>query len=160
MINTMIAPDCILVRPDLAARNSDEVIKSLCARLQACGYVGDSYCAAVIEREKQYPTGLPTQPFAIALPHADHAGVLKSALALAVLEEPVTFRAMDFPTNELPVRLVLLLAVANPENQMPTLRWVLKVMQDREIVASLVDAHNPEDVLTILAPIMEKEAKS
>jgi PTS system galactitol-specific IIA component len=156
MPDTFITKDCIFLQPIIDSPDSSKVITYICSHLMTKGYIDGSYCQSVIEREARYPTGLPTLPYAIAIPHADSDGVMKSAIALAVLSDPVTFQAMDSPEKGLPVRLVLLLAIANSSTQVTTLQWILKVMENQKIVASLVSAKTPDEVLTILDPVITK----
>ncbi|QQV79613.1 PTS sugar transporter subunit IIA [Enterococcus faecalis] len=41
--------------------------------------------------KKEYPTGLPSTPPGIAIPHANYEMVNKTTLAIATLKEPVLF---------------------------------------------------------------------
>ena len=90
----------------------EQVIHALAERMAQGGYTKDSYLEAVLEREKKMPTGLVTQAFGIAIPHSDPEHVNRSAIAIALLNEPVTFKNMASPEEDVPVRLVLLLAIA------------------------------------------------
>jgi PTS system galactitol-specific IIA component len=76
------------------------------------GYVKTSYLAAVLEREEKMPTGLQTQAYGIAIPHSDPEHVNCSAIAIALLDQPVLFKNMADPTEDVPVQLVLMLAIA------------------------------------------------
>ena len=58
------------------------------------GFVHESYKDAVIERERVFPTGLPTQGINVAIPHTDSIHVKKEGFLVGVLEQPVTFEMM------------------------------------------------------------------
>jgi PTS system galactitol-specific IIA component len=90
----------------------EEVINDLAERMSQGGYIKDSYLEAVLERETKMPTGLITQAYGIAIPHSDPEHVNRSAIAVALLNEPVIFKNMAAPEEDVPVRLVLLLAIA------------------------------------------------
>ncbi|MFR0063869.1 MAG: PTS sugar transporter subunit IIA [Veillonella parvula] len=47
------------------------------------------------DREKEYPTGLPSTPPGIAIPHANYEMVNKTTLAIATLKEPALFHNME-----------------------------------------------------------------
>ena len=111
-----------LVILNLEAPDAHTVIELLAARLHAQGLVVAEYGQQTYDRELNHPTGLPTKPFCIAFPHADAEGVRQSGLAMATLAEPVGFKNMGDPDEELPVHLVLMLANCNPEEQVKTLR--------------------------------------
>jgi len=107
---------------DLEAPDSSTVIQKLADSLHVAGMVTADYSAATIDREAVHPTGLPSRPFPIAFPHADADDVEKSALAVAILKEPVLFKNMADPDEDLSVELVIMLANKSPEEQIETLR--------------------------------------
>jgi len=92
--------------------NKREVITALGELMFKGGYVKDTYLAAVLDREEKMPTGLMTQVYGIAIPHSDPEFVNRSAIAIAALEHPVNFKNMANPDEDIPVYLVLLLAIA------------------------------------------------
>jgi PTS system galactitol-specific IIA component len=139
--------------------NAERVISLLCQRLQAEGYTETGYLEAVLEREKRFPTALPTLPYATAIPHADPLHVRETGVAVAVLGHAVPFRAMDSPEQSLPVRAVILLAVAHSSQQTTTLRWVCDILNRREAVEQLVSAQTPAAAMAILRPLLETENK-
>lgn len=156
MTQYIITEELIFIEPEIPSHDAYGVIQFLCERLTEKGIVGSDYSQAVIEREGRFPTGLPTLPHAIALPHAESGGVNQTAIALAVLKNPVKFRAMDFPDKLLDVRLVLLLAVAESSFQITMLQWISTFVQDRAVVASLVEAKTPLEIKKILDPLIDK----
>ncbi len=156
MPDNIIAEDRIFIGPELPTPDAAGSIRFLCERLVEKGIVDSTYANAVLEREERFPTGLPTLPYAIALPHADNAGVKETAIALAVLNEPVKFRAMDAPERLLDVRLVLLMAVAEASFQVAMLQWVSNFVQDQAIVARLVAARTSAEVKQILDLLIEQ----
>ncbi len=155
-----ITEDVIFIHPELPSLDSSGVITFLCDMLQKKGIIDESYCKSVIEREKSFPTGLPTLPYAIALPHAENSAVKETAIALAILRESVKFKAMDFPENDLDVKLVLLMAFAGNVNQVSLLQWISILVQDRENVNRLVLAKTPVEVMDILKPYIQKQVRT
>jgi len=93
-------------------QSKQEVINALFELMFKGGYVKTSYLAAVLEREEKMPTGLQTQAYGIAIPHSDPEHVNCSAIAIALLDQPVLFKNMADPSDDVPVELVLLLAIA------------------------------------------------
>ncbi|MBC7264440.1 MAG: PTS sugar transporter subunit IIA [Chloroflexi bacterium] len=117
----MIEEDLVFI--DLEARNREEVIGKMAGSLVKKGYVTDGFVEAVLERECKFPTGLPSA-IPVAIPHEDAKYCKRSALAVATLKEPVAFREMGNPENELPVRLVFLFALNDPDMQVT---WLQKL---------------------------------
>jgi galactitol PTS system EIIA component len=112
--------DCVAL--NVKAGNSRDVILLLSSILEKKGAISANYGEAADRREKSYPTGLPTEPFCIAFPHAGSEEVHQSALAVAILAEPVIFRSMQDPNINLPVLIVFLLATNGPDEQVKMLR--------------------------------------
>lgn len=128
-----------LLALDVQAKDAKEVIDLLAGRLHAQNLVSEEYGAQTWARECSHPTGLPTKPFCIAFPHADSEGVKKSALAVAVLCQPVLFQNMADPDEGLDVRIVFMLANHSPEEQIQTLRNLAMLFSQPEKLIELRD---------------------
>ena len=130
----------------------EEAMRRLASLLQAGGYVKESFAQAVLEREKVFPTGLPTQPVGIALPHTDSEHVHCNAMAIGVLSHPVVFTEMgcleDAPVD---AHVIFMLAIANPQDVTSTLRELALSFQDADFLAGLDQATNPQIVLDLCA---------
>ncbi len=126
-----------LIAVDVVAADADATMELLGEMLCRSGATEPRYTAAVIAREAEHPTGLPTKPFPIAIPHAGTDGVLRSAIAVACLRSPVGFRNMGDPDEELMVEMVLMLATASAEEQVPLLRDLTLVFGDPERLGDL-----------------------
>jgi galactitol PTS system EIIA component len=135
-----------LIAFDLLAKDAKEVIDLLAGRLHACNLVSAEYGVQTWRRELDHPTGLPTRPFCIAFPHADAEGVNQSALAVAVLHEPVKFQNMADPDEGLDVWLVFMLANRNPEEQIQVLRNLALLFGQSEKLIELRDQATPQGV--------------
>ena len=118
--------DCVAL--NVKVENSKEVILLLSGLLEKKGAVSAKYGQAAYKREISYPTGLPAQPFSIAFPHAGCEEVYQSALAVAILAEPVVFKSMEDSKIELPTRIVILLANASPDEQVKVLRQLVTIL--------------------------------
>lgn len=82
----------VLVFRNLEFSNSIEALNFLSSKLYERGYVKKEYQTAIIEREKKYPTGLPSVDIKIAIPHATHTLVNEDAISIGILKNPVEFR--------------------------------------------------------------------
>ncbi len=151
-ISHLLKPQAVLIQ--LEAHNSEEVIRILGSKLHELGFVKDNFVEATLAREASMPTGLPLGgEFNAALPHVDIEYVNKPALALATLKHPVVFRNMVERDEEVPVRLVIMLALDKPKSQVETLQQVAEVLQRPDIVAQLMEAQSPADVLAVLSSL-------
>lgn len=106
-----------LILIDIQAEKKEEVLELLARRLEQAGYVRNTYLQAVLEREKKFPTGLPTQPVAIAIPHSDAEHCIRPAVAVATLQTPVVFGLMGDDQATVDARIVFMLALDRQEGQ-------------------------------------------
>lgn len=129
--------DEAIIALDVEAKNNEELITILAEKLCAAGYVDETYGQATIVRERIHPTGLPTKPFPIAIPHADAEGVITSALAFASMKKPVKFCNMVEPEEELPAEMIFMIANNTPEEQVKVLRKLATLFGDPEKLVEL-----------------------
>lgn len=133
------------------AKNSEEIIRILAAKLERLGYVKPSYADAVVRREQSMPTGLPLERDEnVAVPHTDPEHVLRAGIAIATLKSPVIFANMEEPEEEVPVGFVFLLAIDDKDKQIETLQGIMATIQDEAALDGLKRARTPGDVEAVL----------
>jgi PTS system galactitol-specific IIA component len=143
----LLAREAVLC--DLRAQDAWEVIEALAKRLRSRGDVTAGFAAATIAREKEFPTGLPTEPFPVAIPHPDPRDAIRSSIAVAILHSPVEFATMGDPQTPLPVEMVFLLAIADPSEQVQTLQELVMLLQDRAFLLDARQAQTAEAFMDI-----------
>jgi len=149
-----IAFDRGLVAVGLEARTSERVIRELARRLRARGYVTRGFGGAVIKRERQYPTGLPTS-VPVALPHTGAGSCLKSALAVGVMRAPVAFHEMGSPQNTVRARVVFLLALADAKDQVLWLQRFMRGLKDADLLERLTEAATAEEAAGLVSSMFD-----
>jgi PTS system galactitol-specific IIA component len=136
----------------LEAENAEGVIRELGEVLRVQGFVKDNFVEAALEREANMPTGLPLGgDYNAAIPHVDIEYVNKSALGLATLKQDVIFYNMVEADEEVPCRLVIMLALDQPKSQIEMLQSVAAVLQNPAVIKELVQAQTPDEILSILS---------
>ncbi len=149
-ISEFLRPEAIIL--NLRAQTSSEVIRALGNNLRDLGYVNDDFVEAALAREARMPTGLPLAgSFNAAIPHVDIEYVRQSALALATLEKPVIFQNMVDPEQDVPVQLVIMLALDQPKSQIAMLQQIAGILQNPELIAQLMAATTAQQILAALA---------
>ena len=138
-----------LVIAPMQAATATDAITQLGAKLQAAGCVKESWAQAAIDREEIFATGLPTEEIGVAIPHTDVEHVLKQAIAVGVLEEPVKFVEMGDPDSTVPVRIVCALAVAQSELMVKLLQQLVEVFQSPEVLRAIAGAGNAAKIVEI-----------
>jgi PTS system galactitol-specific IIA component len=141
-----------LVLLQYPAADAEDVLRALADLLHRDGAVKDTYCEAMLERERAYPTGLPTEGIRVAIPHAGVEHVNYSAFAIATLASPVRFGEMGGrPEDQLDVQIVMMLANADPDEQVKTLRKMVDMFDEPESLKALMAAEAPAEVVRILS---------
>lgn len=136
---------------DVEATSADELIRFMCKELEAAGCIQPEHVDTVLEREQKFPTGLPTKPFCVALPHGEPHGVNESALCFARLKKPVVFKNMGNACEDLDVRMVFLLVNNSSENQVEALRNLSEMFGESEKLSTLALLENKKDVAKMLS---------
>ena len=132
-INVVVTKE--LVFPQVEASTKEEVISLLADALEKQGFVKDTYKDAILVREKEYPTGLPSTSPVVAIPHADNNLVNTTSIAVAAL----------------------MMAIAEPHGQIEMLQRIIGFIQNDEAKNKLVHSVNKEEILKVIQESILKE---
>jgi len=135
-------PGNLFVRLDAA--DKIDLLTKMGSHLLEQGYVKNSFVTAISEREMRYPTGLSGHGFGIAWPHVDSAHIIRPGIAVASLRQSVPFQMMGSPEETVDVRLVFMLLIKNPDEQVLWLRPLLELVKDQDLMQTLVDCDTPQ----------------
>ena len=136
---------------EFEANSKEEVLMRLGQELQEQGFVKAGFVDSVLKREELYPTGLPTQPYGVAIPHTDGDMVHQSKIAFASLKNPVKFTAMGQKDVQVDVKLVFMLALKNSADQLEMLQKLVGLFQKPETVSRLADVKDVDELNVLLA---------
>ncbi|MBS5989190.1 PTS sugar transporter subunit IIA [Anaerococcus hydrogenalis] len=145
-----------LIFIDLDCDSREELIKYISDQMMNVGKVKDTYCNAVLERELIYPTGLNTGDIKVAIPHTDPVHVNSAGISVATLKNRVEFKNMEDPNQNIDVDLVFMLAVANPEAQVPLLVKLMGVFSDKELLKKIKDSKTKHEIKQILEELIKE----
>lgn len=149
----LLRKDLILVNQEFSTQ--EEALRTLGARFVETGVAKPSFPQAVIDRELVYPTGLPAEACPIAISHCDSEHVLTSAIGAAVLASPVEFQIMGgMEGGPLQVSIIFMLAIKDPKAQVPTLKKMMALIQNRELLLGVRAAQDAEEVYSLIAPAL------
>lgn len=102
------------------------------------GYVNDDFKRSLLERERIFPTGLNlSDSVNVAIPHTECCYVKKDLFVIGISEDPIIFNRIDEPEEELPVNVIFLFAIVNPNSYLP-------------ILASLTENFSNEDFMNCI----------
>ncbi len=127
-----------------AGLSVEQVIHQLAQPLIAEKLVVTDFAEHVLAREQQFPTGLPTEPVGVAIPHTDHHHVHRNAISLGILPQPIAFADMGGEPEAVPVRVVFLLALGESNKQLNVLGWIMELIQDADVMQQLLQLDDPQ----------------
>ncbi|WP_337017911.1 PTS sugar transporter subunit IIA [Oceanobacillus massiliensis] len=115
----------------------EEVLETVSSNLVDKGLVKPSFIQAIINREGEFATGLPTAGVSVAIPHTDVEHVNQKTISIAVLKDPVDFVIMGDDSETTPVQIVFMLAMDEPHSQLSLLQRLMQVFQNEEVLKEL-----------------------
>jgi PTS system nitrogen regulatory IIA component len=129
------------IRVPLLAKDKEGVLRELVELLLAGnGGASEEVLAAVLERERQFPTGI---GYGVAVPHGKTPAVASLCVVAGTTAAPVPYEAIDGE----PVRLFFLLA--GPESQagahVKALSRISRLVRREPVRARLLAARTPEE---------------
>lgn len=138
-----------LVFCGLEAEDWMDVLRQLSHAAMERGYVKDSYFDAVLERERLYPTALPTPVMKVAVPHTmERVHVVKPVIVVATLKKPIPFKEMGEGIHDVPVDIVFMLAVNGDKEQLTVLQKLVGMFSDGGAMQALCDAAGPAELMS------------
>lgn len=150
----LLTEDHILL--NIEATDGYDAIQQLTARLVKTGHVEPAFADDAWEREEDYPTGLPTEPHAVAIPHADPGHVGQSAVCFGTLRDPVSFGQMGTDgSTQLDVVVVILLAIKEREKQAELIQQVISLIQRPEFLSKLLEQETRESAFQLIRRTLE-----
>ncbi|WP_196590087.1 PTS sugar transporter subunit IIA [Pectinatus frisingensis] len=138
-----------LLNVDITARTQEELFTILSKPLSDNGFTTSDYLTGVIEREKNFPTGLPTKPYGVALPHTLPKYVIKNSISVGVLKEPIKFKIMGSENDYIDAKMIFLLALRENRKQLWMLQAIMNMIRSKEILNKIATAKK-DDVFEII----------
>jgi PTS system galactitol-specific IIA component len=141
------------IHTGLQAGSAEEAIRTLAGKLAGIERVEAAFADDVWARERVHPTGLPTEPVAVAIPHADPIHVLQSAVAIGVLDRSVSFGLIGGVNGAtVPVQVVFLLAIKETEKQVVMIQELMSLLQTPRLLTRVAQAASPLEVRRVFSP--------
>ncbi|HHV39059.1 MAG TPA: PTS sugar transporter subunit IIA [Tepidimicrobium sp.] len=147
--------DPSLMEIDMDLDTKEDVLQKMASNLVREGYVNETYIEAILKREKAFPTGISTEGLGVAIPHTDIEHVIRPAVAVATLKEPVKFFSMEDPETEVDVKIVFMLAITEPEFQLDILRKLVSLFQNKEMLIELSKVEDAEEMAVVLDRVID-----
>ncbi|GLC31821.1 PTS sugar transporter subunit IIA [Clostridium omnivorum] len=146
-----------LILMDYGANNKEELLRGLGTILREKGYVKNTYIDGLLEREETFPTGLNTPGVSVAIPHTYAIHVEKPVILIAKLNKPVVFKEMGSGENDVEAKLIFMLAIKNPDQQVITLSKLMSIFSKEETLLEIYNAKEKHDIYLTLKKVLEED---
>lgn len=155
MIDTsLLKPELVFF--DFEADDRFDFFKKLGEKLKEGGYVKDSWLDAILEREKNYPTGLQCMYAGVALPHVDPQQLNKPYIAIIRPKEPIEFEGMA-GTDCVGAQLIINLGLLTHDfDQVAVLQAFLGIFIDDAASADIMSQTTPEGMIETVVKYCEE----
>ena len=129
---------------DVEADTFETLIKKMSEPLINDHRVSEEFPYKVCEREQIFPTGLPTEPYGVAIPHTDPEYVLENTISIAVLKQPLEMVVMGSDQEKVMVSIIFLLSLGESNKQLNILKQLMKGFQDESILTAFMKGTKEE----------------
>ena len=143
------------ILPHMVADSWEDAIGQLGARMWEAGFTDSAYTGCVIERERSFPTALQLDSVAVALPHGASEHVWVPSIAVGTCKRPVPFCSMVDPSKTLDVRLVVLIAVNEPESQLEVLSSFSRFLTDPAFVQKVLAMDTAREIAGAFRDVLD-----
>lgn len=124
-------------------------------KLSQLNFIQDSYPNALKEREKEYPTGLETPTFAVAIPHTDPTHIKEPFIYIVKLQQEVSFGQMGTTEEYIQAKYAFFLGFNKGEDQLQLLQTLMSMFSNIEVMDALESEINKEKILAIVTNFFE-----
>ncbi|MFG6147362.1 PTS sugar transporter subunit IIA [Halobacillus sp. B23F22_1] len=124
---------------DIESATKEDVLTQMGQNLVDKGLVKPSFIQAIIDREAEFATGLPTEGFSVAIPHTDIEHVLHKTISVGIVKEPVDFGVMGDDSETTPVKIIFLLAMNEAHSQLSLLQKLMQLFQNEDTLRYLAE---------------------
>ncbi len=127
------------------AKDKEEALRILADEFMNSGVAKDTFYDGLINREKDFATGLSLNNMCVAIPHTDPEHVNRTQIGFMSLEEPVEFIEMGTEDKKIPVTLIFMLALKEAHQQLDMLMKLMDVFQNDELMEKFRNVEDFEE---------------
>ena len=146
-----------LISYDVDVKTSEEAIRYNADLLLKNGFVEEGYADMVVEREKEFSTGLIATGRGIAIPHTNPTLVNKQAICVLIPKEPVDFLMMGSTDQWVKAEVIIPLVIKEPDSQLTLLRKIVDLVQNDELIDEIYKCRDKKRTLELLSFLEDEE---
>lgn len=136
-----------LVFLDIESSNANELFKIIAGDLKNKGFVNEKYYDGLINREKDFPTGLQLEDYGVSIPHTDPETVTKDFIAVVRPSFPIMFSLMEDNDKNIPVDLCFFIGLKDGKRSPLVLVELISLIQNHKLILSILNEKNREKII-------------
>lgn len=131
-------------------QSSTRALEELAQQFVANKVAKNDFIDNILEREKNFPTGLELEKYGVAIPHTDSKYVLEDQIGIMTLNKPVLFKNMADANLSVEVNLIFMLGLKQSDKQPLLLQKLMEMFQDSHTMESIKTANSVEEVKELI----------
>lgn len=132
------------------SENANMLFETIGEKIKKKGYVRESFVEALKKREEEYPTGLRTDPYEIAIPHVDEFHVNKEAIIVVRPQRAIRFREMATFEQYVEAKLIFILLLKKENKHAECLEVLLEMAQQEAFMAGMLHVENEKKAYQLI----------
>lgn len=151
-LTSLFSEDLVFIED---ATTQEEVFKKIGEHLFNKGIVNEGFTEAIMEREKNYPTGLDLSPVSdeipgAAIPHTETEYCNGKHVVFVKLNNQIEFRNMIAPDKEVAVKYLFIIINNDVDNQTNVLSGLMTFMTNVERMKKLETLKTEKEIYEFL----------
>ncbi|SKC69507.1 PTS sugar transporter subunit IIA [Maledivibacter halophilus] len=138
-----------LVFFDIETKSREELFLKIEEFLVEKKYAIKGLGQALIDREKEYPTGLALKGINIAIAHADPKYSLDNKICAIKPQDKIVFQNIE-NLEKLNIDLIFILLLKDSGNHLNILRTISSVFLDDDFIAAVKETKNSQELFQVL----------
>jgi galactitol PTS system EIIA component len=118
-------------------KDYEDLLFHITETLVSKNYAEKEFKEALIIREKEFPTGLQLDGYAVAIPHGGSQYVKQDFISVVTLRNPIFMNRMDDPEESLAIDILFILGFSGSETHLEGLKELMGVIQNPKVIEEL-----------------------
>lgn len=140
--------ELVFLEPEISSQQ--ELFHWFAELMKEKEYVKESYYDSIVQREKNYPTGLQTSTVGVAIPHTDPENLQKPFIAVVRPNSGIQFEPMGIAEGKIQAELIFMLGVLKNGEQVIALQNLMGLLCNESAVSGLLNAVTGQEIIQII----------
>ena len=151
MMNNFFLDEDLFIK-NVNIKTQFSLFKEIGKILEDKDYVTKEYIEAISKREEQYPTGIVTLSYEVAIPHVDAKYAKVNTMYVLTSKEGIEFENSE-EEGKIKAKIIFGIVIKNHDSHIDFLVQISKLLQNEEVLKNIYHAKDNKE----MKEIIEKE---